>query len=1332
MNEDWRDTVSHARIGFLLGLLFANGYEADEINNNLTAMKYDGTWISGGFFGLLTFDEEEDWIVNFGEVNRHTTDIGGGGGEFVLSDFVRDNLSVASFFGSGDREKIKEWLTRQKEIGILSTNRLTPIQCQELHRLGYEPKDLFNGTDTVGGVAIDGTAGQVYAYDPLNDRWLAGFTHMEQFHKIMEWHRTVDSDVPSPTYASADSFTRNKLNLFFGFGSSFLDKELADAWLSRQEELGLVYGANRLTGAQVQELHKLGWNPQDLGIRARNWRAIHPVSGNPLNGINAILAVGKLAVWYDAIDAAAPNAVSPIYRFPLKKRFDSGFGFGGFGDKKKMEEWLSARSRHGISPTNLTPIQVQQLHMLGWDPSEIISVGAGVAGTRDFTVINPFTEQPLTEVGFAAISGRGLKSDLWNGELVTDHVVPPLEPRPNALIWPNDSTLINLWLAKRKELIDANPTQKAEIENQLSVGNIKSLHLENWDPGDISWDENGAGGKGVLIALTSNGDRYEAEDFAGISALEGKRKAEKELPKLRRKNFRAAAKRASAINKDGRGRSPNSAHDKLWNDNELNNFIIDQYFQKWYLSPEDAVDAYNNGWIYGLEVGLNRDRSQIGVSKDGGKKWSIFDWKKTSRTDYLTSKLNEEGRKLMDAFQIDDTGVRWIPPLSDFEKDFLRRGRRTTRKIRIDRLRENYLDKVREIAATAPGSPAALAFGTVAAPVPDSDFIIEQYFYDEEITPQEVVQAYNNDWIYGLEVSMEGGRKKCWFLDNADDECILRDINWTTTKRGIPYNALSPEKKAKADALQLNYLGERWNPELIEKECKRILNAPDASTATSLRETIYKERGFIQDFWDKHGPVFMGDPNAPTMEVILTYFGKNLTGRQAAQLFKGDPQVFGSELSQGTQSDEVIFNGKVYKTIGKDVAGEIIAAKQAKIDADEAAAEAARQAAKLAEVQTAAETAIKTAQQAADNKPEVTDAELNQYLKDTEKILNDNLKTWLEYIKQAETKDEVKARKSKVLSAIKEVRKIKRGLAVARTRAVNAVKNHWKNKSSDKSKNGLVNGKKMTEVLGSDWEKELNELSSPDEIENTKKGLIAKIEAEKAKESKQKAPKKKKPTEKLTDQKVKEIFQNVLGNTAVEIDLSVIKSWQSYNNPKSALKNTKQVEEFIEEIKNDEAGFVKHLEEQPSSSKPTGQNEREKITNFLAKQKSETVIKVIFSYKLKDDTFRVKTEIEMESQQNDDEQPLDETIYPQKDGEYTREAMVRYLYEKKTCQPHRFSATEEESEDSFSFPTDSKGHWDEWKNWYIGGIILLLLVAGLVVGFWNKLVGLVKTSKKNK
>jgi len=136
-----------------------------------------------------------------------------------------------------------------------------------------------------------------------------------------------------------------------------------------------------------------------------------------------------------------------------------------------------------------------------------------------------------------------------------------------------------------------------------------------------------------------------------------------------------------------------------------------------------------------------------------------------------------------------------------------------------------------------------------------------------------------------------------------------------------------------------------------------------------------------------------------------------------------------------------------------------------------------------------------------------------------------------------------------------------------------------------------------------------------------------------------------------------------------------------------------------------------------------GKDEKEKLGNFLAKQKAEIVVKAVFNYKLKkDETFYNETQIEMENEMNDEDEKLDESIYQKKDGKYTKEAMVKYLFEKKTGKSHQFLAKGQNKGSGTS--TDNKGHWDEYKWWYIGGgIIVVLLVVGLVV-YWDKLMKL--------
>ncbi|CAG8591172.1 1989_t:CDS:10 [Paraglomus brasilianum] len=176
-----------------------------------------------------------------------------------------------------------------------------------------------------------------------------------------------------------------------------------------------------------------------------------------------------------------------------------------------------------------------------------------------------------------------------------------------------------------------------------------------------------------------------------------------------------------------------------------------------------------------------------------------------------------------------------------------------------------------------------------------------------------------------------------------------------------------------------------------------------------------------------------------------------------------------------------------------------------------------------------------------------------------------------------------------------------------------------------------------------------------------KKELTDKIDAEKAKEPTKEPPKKEEPT----NNEIKEAINNALG---IEIQ--------------SFLK---------ENLKDKEEEFVKLLDELPGTDKPTGSDEKEKIKNFLASQKAEVVIKVVFRQKLKDEDFQTQIEDEMKNKKNGDEKPLDETFYPKENGKFTQEAMIRYLYEKKTGQSHQFAAKNEERGGSDT-STSGKSH----------------------------------------
>src|SRR5439155_1367956 len=83
---------------------------------------------------------------------------------------------------------------------------------------------------------------------------------------------------------NGDQFTRPTLQ-------SPANNAVIDAWLTHQVDLG-THAAHPLTPVQVEELHKLGYIPQDIINNAGDVRALD-LDGNNLDGINAILTYHK-------------------------------------------------------------------------------------------------------------------------------------------------------------------------------------------------------------------------------------------------------------------------------------------------------------------------------------------------------------------------------------------------------------------------------------------------------------------------------------------------------------------------------------------------------------------------------------------------------------------------------------------------------------------------------------------------------------------------------------------------------------------------------------------------------------------------------------------------------------------------------------------------------------------------------------------------------------------------------------------------------------------------------------------------------------------------------
>jgi hypothetical protein len=211
-----------------------------------------------------------------------------------------------------------------------------------------------------------------------------------------------------------------------------------------------------------------------------------------------------------------------------------------------------------------------------------------------------------------------------------------------------------------------------------------------------------------------------------------------------------------------------------------------------------------------------------------------------------------------------------------------------------------------------------------------------------------------------------------------------------------------------------------------------------------------------------------------------------------------------------------------------------------------------------------------------------------------------------------------------------------------------------------------------------------------------------------------------KPKEKELDTpKVAQAFKEAVG---VEPDEEVNKTWQEYqDNEKTKLGTPDQIKQFLEEnIKGKEEDFAKIFTELPSSDQPTGSNHQEKVDNFLKTKNAETVIKTVFRHKLTTNSAYEKSIQEEMQKYEEAGQILKTEAYEKKDGKFTKEAMIKYLFERQTGKAHEKMNKEQQPKEET--PTTPTSHWDQWKWWYIIGAAIVLIL-GTIALFWNQITG---------
>jgi len=103
-------------------------------------------------------------------------------------------------------------------------------------------------------------------------------------------------------------------------------------------------------------------------------------------------------------------------------------------------------------------------------------------------------------------------------------------------------------------------------------------------------------------------------------------------------------------------------------------------------------------------------------------------------------------------------------------------------------------------------------------------------------------------------------------------------------------------------------------------------------------------------------------------------------------------------------------------------------------------------------------------------------------------------------------------------------------------------------------------------------------------------------------------------------------------------------------------------------VQGKEEDFAKILDALPDNEKPTtGTTGKEKVNDFIANREFDVVVKAVIKFQLEDETYQQTIQDEMAAKV-EGEKVLSEDEYEKKDGKYTKDAMIKYLFNKKTGQ----------------------------------------------------------------
>ncbi|MCE8163934.1 MAG: hypothetical protein I3274_07045 [Candidatus Moeniiplasma glomeromycotorum] len=614
------------------------------------------------------------WRQNWNDIAA--TNTGGGNGiDRNPNDMDNDekdawlNVRNRLFFSGGSINA-----AYSNALKTLLNNEFDRAHIKALYRQGWNENDFM--------LNLEGNNLAVFNY--ATGEWVQGFDDIQALNGPQtSWRGAVnDADVVNPTRGGGDNthFIRGSLQ-------SPHDDNLIDLWLER---VALLADDFLLTPIQVEELHRLGFNPNDINFdleRGDIWTTKLEKGGDVM-GIDNILAYHKGFRFRTQFKSQ---------RF-ANSRLDRNFAALTGDEAANIDPWAN-KGIDGATAGLLYNLGIDHAGLHN-DPNDAGGTGARAFNLgghnydltdaddlRNFVAAKAQAVNPLTDAAWNAAAAQALTAEeltlitdnaldtaaaKYAGALLLAHLRAIKQATGNGANYELNQTANYTggtangtaanWLARNQVAIDAAleaPITAAQLKalrefNQAHATDANSAHGKAWARANHADFNTTGGGEGLAAKVLNRAERLNTADFEG--------------------QFRTHAATVAG----------SSAHNGLATNNPANNSIIDQYNHD-DITATDAVAAYDQGWIYGSEIKRDGAGGNPQISLNGGKDWVDFRWDTNARNlvvggapggwNYGTGVagvLSATDISKIAAYQLDGVN-RWNPALNGSEKARIRK-----------------------------------------------------------------------------------------------------------------------------------------------------------------------------------------------------------------------------------------------------------------------------------------------------------------------------------------------------------------------------------------------------------------------------------------------------------------------------------------------------------------------------------------------------------------------------------------------------------------------------------------------------------------------------------